>query len=67
MSEQIVETKKLLDFSPEDIKTYLKVLKSLVLEDKYTISRNSNREENKQFMIIVSFHERNMPLKYLFR
>ena len=141
MSKKMVETKKLLDLSTEDIKTYLKVLKSLVLEDKYTISRNSNREENKQFiedfkidsrkekeilmnlefddfcyavnnknpkfahevlyvfskeyeldkwgelvsvdiyiktnktqtrsgeefMIIVSFHERNMPLKYLFR
>ena len=50
MSEQIVETEKSLDFSPEDIKTYLKVFKSLVLEDKYTISRNSNREENKHFI-----------------
>ncbi len=49
MSEQIIETKKLLDFSSEDIKTYLKVLKSLVLEDKYIVSRNSNREENKKF------------------
>lgn len=141
MSEQINETKKLLDFSPEDIKAYLKALKSLVLENKYTISRNNSREENKKFiedfkidsrkekeilmnlefddfcyavnnknpkfaheilyvfnkeyeldrwgelvsvdiyiktnktqtrdgddfMIIVSFHERNMPLKYLFK
>lgn len=50
MNEQIIETKKLLDFSPEDIKAYLKVLKSLVFEDKYTISRNRNREENKQFI-----------------
>ena len=50
MSEQIVETEKILDFSPEDIKTYLKVFKSLVLENKYTISRNSNREENKHFI-----------------
>lgn len=44
MSEQINETKKLLDFSPEDIKAYLKALKSLVLENKYTISRNNSRE-----------------------
>jgi hypothetical protein len=44
------ETRKLLDFKPEDIKAYLKELKKLVLENKYTISRNSNREENKKFM-----------------
>lgn len=141
MSKHVIETKKLLNFSPEEIKAYLKVLKSLVLENNYSISRSSNREENKQFiedykidskkekeilmnleyddfcyavnnknpkfahetlyifnkeyeldrwgelvsvdiyiktnktqtrngesfMIIVSFHERNMPLKYLFK
>jgi hypothetical protein len=141
MDEKKLETKKLLDFTPEDIKAYLKELKNLVLENKYTISRNANREENKKFiedykidsrkekeilmnleyddfcyavnnknpkfafevlyifnkeyeldrwgelvsvdiyiktnktqtragediMIIVSFHERNMPIKYLFK
>lgn len=141
MDEKKLETKKLLDFTPENIKAYLKELKNLVLENKYTISRNANREENKKFvedykidsrkekeilmnleyddfcyavnnknpkfafevlyifnkeyeldrwgelvsvdiyiktnktqtrtgediMIIVSFHERNMPIKYLFR
>jgi hypothetical protein len=141
MDEKKLETKKLLDFKPEDIKAYLKELKNLVLENKYTISRNTNRKENKKFiedykidsrkekeilmnleyddfcyavnnknpkfafevlyifnkeygldrwgelvsvdiyiktnktqtrtgediMIIVSFHERNMPIKYLFK
>jgi len=141
MDEKKLETKKLLYFTPEDIKAYLKELKNLVLENKYTISRNANREENKKFiedykidsrkekeilmnleyddfcyavnnknpkfafevlyifnkeyeldrwgelvsvdiyiktnktqtrtgediMIIVSFHERNMPIKYLFK
>lgn len=141
MDDNKLETKKLLDFTPEDIKAYLKKLKKLVLENKYTISRNNNREENKRFiedykidsrkekeilmnlefddfcyaannknpkfahevlyifnkeygldkweelvsvdiyiktnktqtrtgediMIIVSFHERNMPIKYLFK
>jgi len=141
MDEKKLETKKLLDYTPEDIKAYLKELKNLVLENKYTISRNTNREENKKFiedykidsrkekeilmnleyddfcyavnnknpkfafevlyifnkeyeldgwgelvsvdiyiktnktqtrtgediMIIVSFHERNMPIKYLFK
>lgn len=50
MDEGKLETKKLLDFSPEDIKVYLKELKNLVLENKYTISRNNNREENKKFI-----------------
>lgn len=141
MNEQKLETKKLLNFTPDDIKAYLKVLKNMVLQNKYTISRNSNREENMSFiedyridsrkekeilmnldfedfcyavnnknpkfayevlyifnkeyeldrwgelvsldiyiktnktqtmlgediMIIVSFHERNMPIKYLFK
>lgn len=141
MDEKKIETKKLLDFTPKDIKAYLKDLKNLILENKYTISRNANREENKKFvedykidsrkekeilmnleyddfcyavnnknpkfafevlyifnkeyeldrwgelvsvdiyiktnktqtrtgediMIIVSFHERNMPIKYLFK
>jgi len=141
MDEKKLETKKLLDYTPEDIKAYLKELKNLVLENKYTISKNANREENKKFiedykidsrkekeilmnleyddfcyavnnknpkfafevlyifnkeyeldrwgelvsvdiyiktnktqtrtgediMIIVSFHERNMPIKYLFK
>ncbi len=63
MDEQKLETKKLLDFTPDDIKAYLKKLKKLVLDNKYTISRNSNRED----IIIVSFHERNKPIKYLFK
>ncbi|MCD4714063.1 MAG: hypothetical protein K8R73_12330 [Clostridiales bacterium] len=50
MDEQKLETKKLLDFTPDDIKAYLKKLKKLVLDNKYTISRNSNREENIKFM-----------------
>lgn len=101
------EPKKLLDFTPDEIKVYLKDLKSLILEDKYTISLNDNREENRKFIedykidsrrekeillnlefvsvdiyiktnklqtrsgedfvIIVSFHERNMPIKFLFK
>lgn len=50
MDEKKLETKKLLDFTPENIKAYLKELKNLVLENKYTISRNANREENKKFV-----------------
>lgn len=50
MNDKIIENKKLLDFSPEEIKEYLKVLKSLVLENKYSISKNSNRKENTQFI-----------------
>lgn len=50
MSEQRLETKKLIDFSKDEIKEYLKVLKNLVIENKYTISKNMNREENKKFV-----------------
>lgn len=141
MSDDFQVAKKLLDFTPEEIKVYLKQLKHLVIEDKYTISRNINRDENMKFiedfkidttkekeillnlefddfcyavnnknpkfaheilyifnkeyeldrwgelgsidiyiktnktqtrsgddmMIIISFHERNMPIKYLFK
>jgi len=35
MDEQKLETKKLLDFTPDDIKAYLKKLKKLVLDNKY--------------------------------
>lgn len=44
------EPKKLLDFAPDEIRVYLKDLKSLILEDKYTISLNDNREENRKFI-----------------
>ena len=141
MNDDFQVAKKLLDFTPEEIKVYLKQLKHLVIEDKYTISRNINRDENMKFiedfkigttkekeillnlefddfcyavnnknpkfaheilyifnkeyeldrwgelgsidiyiktnktqtrsgddmMIIISFHERNMPIKYLFK
>lgn len=45
-----LDTRKILNFKPDDIKAYLKELKNLVLENKYTVSRNTNREENKKFI-----------------
>lgn len=50
MNDDFQVSKKRLDFTPEEIKVYLKQLKNLVLEDKYTISRNSNRNENMKFI-----------------
>lgn len=50
MNEIHSETKKLLNFRPEEIKEYLKELKKLILDGKYTISRNNKREENIQFI-----------------
>lgn len=44
------ETEKLLHFTPEEIKEYLKIFKQLILEDSYTISQNGRREENIQFI-----------------
>ena len=50
MNDDFQVAKKLLDFTPEEIKGYLKQLKHLVIEDKYTISRNSNRDDNMKFI-----------------
>jgi hypothetical protein len=50
MNDDFQVAKKLLDFTPEEIKVYLKQLKHLVIEDKYTISRNINRDENMKFI-----------------
>lgn len=50
MNDDFQVAKKLLGFTPEEIKVYLKQLKNLVLEDKYTISINSNRNENMKFI-----------------
>lgn len=50
MNDKTIKTKKLIEFNPKDIKEYLKELKRLVLKDKYTISINKKRKENKQFI-----------------
>lgn len=44
------KTKKYTNFSSEDIKEYLVKLKKAVLDGKYTISINMNRQENKEFI-----------------
>lgn len=50
MSSEKRETKKHTDFTPDDIKKYLNELRRAVLEGKYTISRNENRQENIDFI-----------------
>lgn len=50
MSEEKRETKKYLDFTPENTKEYLDVLRKLILSGKYTISKNENRQENLNFI-----------------
>jgi hypothetical protein len=44
------EPQKHINFTPEQIKAYLTTFKKLVLEDKYTIAKNENRNENTEFM-----------------
>lgn len=44
------KTKKYIDFSPDQIRKYLDKFRNLVLQNKYTISRNENRKENENFI-----------------
>jgi hypothetical protein len=41
---------KYTDFTPEDIKKYLDKFRKAVLEGKYIISKNQNRQENIEFI-----------------
>lgn len=51
MNQPIQNTQKLTNFSIPDINEYLGNLKRLILEDKYTISRDeSSRKENADFI-----------------
>lgn len=42
--------KKYTSLTPEDIKRYLAKFRKIVLDGKYTISININRQENKEFI-----------------
>jgi len=44
------ETRKYVDFTPEEIKKYLDDLRRLVLDGMYVISKNENRQENNDFI-----------------
>jgi len=44
------EPQKHINFTPEQIKAYLSTFKKLILEDKYTIAKNENRNENTESM-----------------
>ncbi|WP_347862479.1 hypothetical protein U0355_04775 [Salimicrobium sp. PL1-032A] len=44
------ETKKYTDFSEEQIESYLDEFKDLIRKDRFSISLNSNRQENIEFM-----------------
>lgn len=50
MPEEKRVARKYTDFTPEEIKKYLDILRKLILCDKYTISRNENRQENIDFI-----------------
>ena len=44
------ESGKYTDLTPEDIKTYLRKLRHLIIGGKYGISKNNNRRENIDFI-----------------
>lgn len=50
MGDIQVESGKHTDLTPEDIKTYLRKFRKLIIDAKYTISQNDNRKENIDFI-----------------
>lgn len=50
MGENQTEAGKHTDLTPEDIKEYLRKFRKLIIDDKYTISKNNNRRENIDFI-----------------
>ena len=50
MNDTPHETKKYTTFTPEEIIGYLKSIRKAILEGKYTISINENRQDNNDFI-----------------
>ncbi|SMP57038.1 hypothetical protein [Anoxynatronum buryatiense] len=50
MSSKNPNPQKYINFSPDDIKTYLDMLRKCVLEGSYSIARNENGQENMDFI-----------------
>lgn len=44
------ETGKHTDFTPQDISEYLRKFRKLIINGKYTVSKNKNRRENIEFI-----------------
>jgi hypothetical protein len=44
------ESKKILNFTSDQIKEYLDKFRKCILESRYSISRNNNRQENIEFI-----------------
>lgn len=45
-----ITPQKFIDFSPDDIKRYLDMFWKCVLEGRYSIAQNENRQENMDFI-----------------
>lgn len=44
------ETKKYTDLTPDEIKAYLSKFRKFILDGKYSIAQNENRQENMDFI-----------------
>lgn len=44
------ETNKYIDFTIDEIKDYLSDIRRMIIEDKYSIAKNQNRQENIDFI-----------------
>lgn len=51
MNNNIPHKGKNVNFTEQEIKDYLEILKQLVLRGQYSIAQNSNRQENVDFMM----------------
>lgn len=51
MNNNMPHQGKYMDFTEQEIKDYLEILKQLILKGSYSIAQNSNRQENVDFMM----------------
>lgn len=45
-----IKTKKYTDFTPKEIEKYIDNIRNLIIEGKYTVSKNEHRQENIDFI-----------------
>jgi hypothetical protein len=59
------KTKKYIEFTPDEIKRYLNDVRRMILEGKYTISLNANRQENIDFIEAYKIDSKKKKRSYL--
>ena len=58
------ETKKYTDLTPDDIKAYLSKFRKFILDGKYSIAQNGNRQENIDLLRIIKLIQKKKKKYY---